>query len=126
MGTRTCRARNGGSGRQAYKRINAITQHEAKQDPRVITGTLLVFGHWGHVLIDPGAKYSFMSPQFAQVVNPQPTSFGFDMFIQLPHGDLFCAQWEFRDCPVIVERELMEANLIPFKLVEFDIILGMD
>ena len=53
----------------------------AKQDPRVIMGTLLVFGHWARVLIDSGAIYSFISPQFGRVVNPQPTSFWFDMFI---------------------------------------------
>ena len=48
------------------------------------------------------------------------------MFIQLPPGQLLCAQCEFKDCLVIVEGELMEANLISFKLVEFDVILGMD
>ncbi|XP_070662361.1 uncharacterized protein [Malus domestica] len=101
-------SRNSGSGCQAYGRINAMTKRGVKQDPRVITGTLLVYGNWAHV------------------VNPQPTSLGFDMFIQLPPRDLLCAQWEFRDCPVIVERELMEANLIPFNLVELDVILGMD
>lgn len=29
------------------------------------------------------------------------------------------------DCPVIVEGELIETNLIPFKLAEFDVILGI-
>lgn len=48
------------------------------------------------------------------------------MFIQMPPGDLFCSQWEYKDYLVIVEGELLEANLIPFKLVEFDVILRMD
>lgn len=38
------------------------------------------------------------------------------MLIQMPSGDLLCAQWKYRDCLVIVEGELMETNLIPFKL----------
>ena len=36
---------NSGLGRQAHGRINALTQWEVEQDPRVITGTLLVFGN---------------------------------------------------------------------------------
>ncbi|KAM1432097.1 hypothetical protein ACFXTO_014661 [Malus domestica] len=47
------------------------------------------------------------------------------MLVQMPHGDLFCAQWENKGCPVIVEGEMMEANLVPFNLAEFDVILGM-
>ncbi|KAM2990353.1 hypothetical protein FF2_004207 [Malus domestica] len=43
------------------------------------------------VLIDSGAIFSFVSPSFAWVVNLQPTSLRFDMFIQMPPGDLFCA-----------------------------------
>ena len=91
-----------------------MTQHEAGQDPRAITGTLLVFCHWARVLIDSSATYSFISLQFARVVNPQPTTLEFDMFIQLLPGDLFCAQWEFRDCPVIVEGELIRGQFDSF------------
>lgn len=59
-------------------------------------------------------------------MNPQPFEIGFDKLIQLTHGELFCAQWEFRNCPVYVEGVLIEETLIPFKLVEFDLILGME
>lgn len=43
QGVRTCGDHNNGSGRQAYRRINVMTQREAEQDPKVITSTLLVF-----------------------------------------------------------------------------------
>lgn len=103
-----------------------MTQQEADQDPQVITGTLLICGNWARVLIDLGATFSFVSSSFAPNLNSQPTPLGYDMLVQMPHGDLFCAQWEFRSCPVVVEGETMEANLVPFNLVEFDVILGMD
>lgn len=103
-----------------------MTQHEAEQDPRVITGTLLICGNPARILIDSSATFSFVSSSFVRVLDPQPTLLGYDMLTQMPLGDLFCAQWEYKNCLVIVEWELLEANLVPFNLAEFDVILGMD
>ncbi|KAM1521892.1 hypothetical protein ACFX10_012067 [Malus domestica] len=118
--------RNSGGGRQFHGRINAMTQQEADQDPQVITGMLLICGNWARVLIDPGATFSFVSSSFAPNLNAPPTPLGYDMLVQMPQGDLFCAQWEYKSCLVVVEGEMMEANLVPFHLAEFDVILGMD
>ncbi|XP_050104752.1 uncharacterized protein LOC126584393 [Malus sylvestris] len=103
-----------------------MTQQEAEQDPRVITGTLPVCNTWARVLIDPGAMQSFVSSSFTRVMPSQPQPLGFDMLIQMPSGELFCAQWQYLNCPVIVEGENLEVDLIPFKLAEFDVILGID
>ncbi|KAM1406297.1 hypothetical protein ACFXTH_000988 [Malus domestica] len=97
--------RNNNAGYQVHGRMNAMTQQEAEQDPRVITGTLLVCNTWARVLIDLGATQSFVSSSFARVMPSQPQPLGFDMLIQMPSGDLFCAQWQYRNCPVIVEGE---------------------
>ncbi|XP_048446753.1 uncharacterized protein LOC125480212 [Pyrus x bretschneideri] len=126
QGFRARGGHNGVAGHQLHGRINAMTQQEADQDPQVITGTLLICGNWARILIDPGATFSFVSSSFAPNLNSQPTPLGYDMLVQMPHGDLFCAQWEYRGCPVMVEGETMEANLVPFNLVEFDVILRMD
>lgn len=75
---------------------------------------LFAFDRWVHVLIDPGAMLSFISSQLARVVNSQASDIGFDKLIQLPCGEIICAQWEIRNCPVYVEGVLMEAILIPF------------
>ncbi|CAN6584101.1 unnamed protein product [Malus baccata var. baccata] len=117
---------NSGAGRQFHGRINAMTQQEADQDPQVITGMLLICGNWARVLIDPGATFSFVSSSFAPNLNAPPTPLGYDMLVQMPQGDLFYAQWEYKSCPVVVEGEMIEANLVPFHLAEFDVILGMD
>lgn len=88
----THEGRNNDAGRQVHERINAMTQQEAKQDHRVITGMLLVCNNWARVLIDSGATYSFVSSSFTRVINSSPIKLGFDMLVQMPHGDLFCAQ----------------------------------
>ncbi|KAM1686061.1 hypothetical protein ACFX2K_034208 [Malus domestica] len=103
-----------------------MTQQKADQDLRVITGTLPFWNTWAKVLIDPGVTQSFVSSSFAWVIPSQPQPLGFDMLIQMPSGELFCAQWQYQNCLVIVEGENLEINLIPFKLAEFDVILGMD
>ncbi|KAB2623780.1 hypothetical protein D8674_041071 [Pyrus ussuriensis x Pyrus communis] len=120
QGNRACRnsqsprtqgGHNSGAERQVYGCFNAMTQQEVEQDPPI--------------LIDSGAIFSFVSPSLAWNINSQPTLLGFDMLVQMAHKDLFCAQCEYRDCPVIVEGELMETNLIPFQLAGFDVILGI-
>ncbi|XP_050147322.1 uncharacterized protein LOC126622590 [Malus sylvestris] len=103
-----------------------MTQQKVDQDPRVITSMLLVCNTWARVLIDRGATQSFVSSSFARVIPSQPQPLVFDMLIQMISGELFCAQWQYRNCPVIVEGENLEIDLIPFKLAEFDVILGMD
>ncbi|KAM2019773.1 hypothetical protein ACFX1T_022531 [Malus domestica] len=103
-----------------------MTQQEADQDPQVITGMLLIYGNWAIVLIDPGATFSFVSSSFAPNLNSPSTPLGYDMLVQMPHGDLLCAQWEYKSCPTVVGGEMMKANLVPFNLAKFDVILGMD
>lgn len=105
QGPRTQIGRNSGAGRQVHGRINAMTQQEAEQDPRVITGTLLIYGILARVLIDLGATFSFVSLSLSRNINSQPTSLGFDMLAQMAHGDFFYAQWEYKDCPVIVDGD---------------------
>lgn len=102
-----------------------MTQQEVEQNPRVITVMLFAFDRWVHVLIDPGAMFSFISSHLARAVNPPSSEIGFDKLIKLPHGEIFYAQWEFRHCPVYVEGVLFKATLIPFNLVKFDLILRM-
>ncbi|XP_070674761.1 uncharacterized protein [Malus domestica] len=103
-----------------------MTQQEADHDPQVITDMLLICGNWARVITDPGATFSFVSSSFAPNLNAPPTLLGYDMLVQMSQGDLFCAQWEYKSCLVIMEGEMLEANLVPFNLVKFDVILGID
>lgn len=49
-----------------------------------------------------------------------------NMSISLPNGDSICCKWILRDYTIqIVESELF-ANVIPFNLESYDVILAMD
>ncbi|CAN6677011.1 unnamed protein product [Malus baccata var. baccata] len=110
--------------RQEHLLVAVVRVAEQDVIPEVVVDERIMRGI--RVLIDPGATQSFVSSSFAQVMPSEPQPLGFDMLIQMPRGELFCAQWQYRNCPVFVEGENLEVDLIPFKLAEFDVILGMD
>ena len=52
---------------QAEGRVFCLDLEEESEDPNVIVaGTLLVSYLYAHVLFDPGATNSFISPEFAK------------------------------------------------------------
>ncbi|CAN6721634.1 unnamed protein product [Malus baccata var. baccata] len=96
-----------------------------RDDLSVISLRLIRCGGTGHFVRDcPSAPPGNFPSNSNYSGYRQVQNFG--MLIQMPRGELFCAQWQYRNCPVIVEGENLEVDLIPFKLAEFDVILGMD
>lgn len=89
-------------------------------------GTLNVLGHFARILIDLGATHSAISHMFAQLTQSPGTSIRYDMFIAMPHGDLCFVQWEYKGCPVTIGNQIIPANFILVKFIDFDVILGMD
>lgn len=55
---------------QAHAQVFVVTKKDAQENKDVIMGTLSAFGHLAKVLINHGARHSFISPQFVQTVNP--------------------------------------------------------
>ncbi|TLX69465.1 hypothetical protein E9993_22995, partial [Labilibacter sediminis] len=51
---------------RAVGRAYNITPDEARDDPKVVTGTFLVNSHPAHVLFDSGASDCFVSLRFAK------------------------------------------------------------
>ncbi|XP_068328214.1 uncharacterized protein [Pyrus communis] len=89
-------------------------------------GTLNILGYFVRVLIDCGATHSVISHTFAQLTQLNPTSLGFELEFLMPRGETCQVDWMYPGCPVLVEDEVMPANLIPLDIVEFDVILGTD
>ncbi|GAA0145697.1 hypothetical protein LIER_05833 [Lithospermum erythrorhizon] len=81
--------------------IHIVTQQEARESPRVATGTLLLCHYEAMVLFDSGATHSFISQSF---VNALP----------------LC-----REC-LLVPLVILTPEGRSVELVDFDLILGMD
>jgi hypothetical protein len=109
-----------------HARLHAMTQQEGRASPEVIIGTLLIFGQPAFTLIDPGATHSFMSSKFALHANVPSSPLLGEWYVSLPSGDILGIDWVFRGCGVTVEGYILEADLIPIEIVDFDVILGMD
>ncbi|XP_070682363.1 uncharacterized protein [Malus domestica] len=103
-----------------------MTLQDAQNNPDLIMGTLNILGHFAIVLIDCGATHSVISHMFAQLTQPHPTPFGYDLEFAMPRGERCYVSCVFPGCPVLVEDVVMPANLIPLDIVDFDVILGTD
>ncbi|GKG13429.1 reverse transcriptase domain-containing protein, partial [Tanacetum coccineum] len=69
---------------RAYKvNVNAM---EAVQDPNVVTGTFSLNDHFVIVLFDSGADFSFISTEFAPLLNLRPSIMSTGYVIEVADG----------------------------------------
>ncbi|XP_035549700.1 uncharacterized protein K02A2.6-like, partial [Juglans regia] len=127
--------RRGGRGSQrqlVQARVYAVTpgdvDYEAPEthDAGVITGRVRLYDFYACTLFDSGASQSFVSATFARMCNlvtePLPQS----LVVALPNGEIVCCSKVALGCPLDLGGRTLDADLIVFKLLGFDIILGMD
>ncbi|XP_035540222.1 uncharacterized protein LOC109013719, partial [Juglans regia] len=127
--------RRGGRGNQrqlVQARVYAVTpgdvDYEAPEthDTGVITGRVRLYDFYACTLFDSGTSQSFVSATFARMCNlvtePLPQS----LVVALPNGEIVCCSKVALGCPLDLGGRTLDADLIVFKLLGFDIILGMD
>ncbi|XP_018855499.2 uncharacterized protein K02A2.6-like, partial [Juglans regia] len=127
--------RRGGRGNQrqlVQARVYAVTpgdvDYEAPEthDAGVITGRVRLYDFYACTLFDSGASQSFVSATFARMCNlvtePLPQS----LVVALPNGEIVCCSKVALGCPLDLGGRTLDADLIVFKLLGFDIILDMD
>ena len=91
-----------------------------------MTGIISVFGEPVRVLFDSGTSKSFISTSFALHANRELTSFKSKLIVTTPLGERVVRTSVFKGCEVMVEGIVLKTNLIPLKMLDFDVILGMD
>ncbi|XP_035546704.1 uncharacterized protein LOC118348692 [Juglans regia] len=77
-------------------------------------------------LFDSGASQSFVSATFAQMCNLVTEPLSQSLLVTFPNGEMV---WCFKvalGCPLDFGGRTLDTDLIVFKLLGFDIILGMD
>ncbi|XP_063945950.1 uncharacterized protein LOC135151431 [Daucus carota subsp. sativus] len=103
-----------------------MTMRDAVQDADVVAGTLTVNSLCAKVLIDSGATRSFISEDFVHKLNRPIELLNEVMNIELANQERVPVSQVYRNCEVEILGNKFCADLIPFKLGEFDVILGMD
>ncbi|XP_063950557.1 uncharacterized protein LOC135152982 [Daucus carota subsp. sativus] len=107
-------------------RVFDMLVKDSIQDADVVTGTLNVNSLNAKVLIDSGATRSFISQAFVDKLNCPVELLNEVMNVELAYQDRIPVDRVCPDCEVEILGYKFCADLIPFKLGEFDVILGMD
>ncbi|GJU68270.1 putative reverse transcriptase domain-containing protein [Tanacetum coccineum] len=110
-------------GRAYNVNVNAM---EAVQDPNIVTGTFSLNDHFVTVLFDSGADFSFISTEFAPLLNVKPSIVNPGYVIEVADGKKVEVDRIIRDCKLELESSLFSINLIPLGHGSFDVIVGMD
>ncbi|XP_073137050.1 uncharacterized protein [Henckelia pumila] len=90
------------------------------------TGRILVAGVANKALLDSGATHSFISEAFVHKwgIQREELSVGFSVII--PSGEELTTKSLVRILELLLQGQMVVADLIVFPMPEFDLILGMD
>ncbi|GJT05900.1 putative reverse transcriptase domain-containing protein [Tanacetum coccineum] len=114
------------NGNQAKGRAFNVNAVSALQDPNVVTGTFSLNNHFATVLFDSGADFSFISTNFAPLLNVKPSFVNPEYVIEVAYGKKVEIDRIIRDCKLKLGNSLFTIDLIPFGHGSFDVIVGMD
>ncbi|GJT63663.1 putative reverse transcriptase domain-containing protein [Tanacetum coccineum] len=103
--------------------VNAV---EALQGPNVVTCTFSLNDHFATILFDSGADFSFISTEFAPLLNVKPSIVNPGYMIEVAYGKKVEVDRIIRDCKLELENSLFSINFIPLGHGSFDVIVGMD
>ncbi|XP_074327607.1 uncharacterized protein LOC141665521 [Apium graveolens] len=110
----------------AQARTFNINVKDAIQSSDVVSGTLSVNATSAKVLIDSGATRSFISKSFVDKSNCETQLMHKPLSIILANQDKVSVNHICPHCAIVIAGHIFPANLIPFQIGEFDVILGMD
>ena len=103
-----------------------MTADEAQANSNSVTGIITVFGEPARVLFDSRANRSFISTSFALHANRELTPFKSRLVVTTLLGEKILRTSVLKGCEILVEGVVLKANLIPLKMFDFNVILGMD
>lgn len=114
------------SNRPPAARTFNMTVQDAVRDAYVIAGTLLLNSVSANALIDSGATKSFIARDFANKLNLKAEPLKGSLRIEIANQEVIPVNQIYPDCKIDIGGQSFSIDLIPFKLGEFDVILGMD
>ncbi|GKA20531.1 putative reverse transcriptase domain-containing protein, partial [Tanacetum coccineum] len=114
------------NGNQVKGRAFNVNAVGALQDPNVVTGTFSLNHHYATVLFDSGADFSFISTDFAPLLNMKPSFVNPRYVIEVADGKKVEVDRVIRDCKLELGTSLFTIDLIPLGHGSFDVIVGMD
>ncbi|XP_074336990.1 uncharacterized protein LOC141674168 [Apium graveolens] len=111
---------------QPKARTFNMSMKEILQNPNVVACVLLVNSVDAKVLIDSAATRSFISEEFIHKLCYEIQRLSETLIIKLANNDQVPVNRICPGCDIEIAGHHFSVDLIPFKLKEFDVILGMD
>ncbi|KAL8155372.1 hypothetical protein AgCh_000671 [Apium graveolens] len=111
---------------QPKARTFNMTMKDAVQSSDMVVGTLSVNSVDAKVLFNSGATRSFISQSFVDKLHCEVKLLEQALMIELANKNQVSVNRVCPRCDIEIGGHHFYANLIPFKLREFDVILGMD
>ena len=99
---------------------------EARDTPDVVSGIFLLDNIHAQVLFDSGANKSFISTTFCQYLNRPAEKLEKEYLVEIADGYHVIVSDVINGCVITIEDNQFPINLIPIRLGEFDIIIGMN
>ncbi|GJR23475.1 reverse transcriptase domain-containing protein [Tanacetum coccineum] len=107
-------------------RTYLLRDRNAHRDSNVVTGMILLNQHLARVLFDSGADKSFVSIYLASMLNIPPFTLDTTYDIEMANGNLVGTNSVIQGCTLTLLNQSFEINLMPIKLGNFDVVIGMD
>ena len=103
-----------------------MSMNEAMKDGNVVVGMFPVNSVNAKVLIDSGATRSFISETFLGNLKCEVRTLETPLVVEIANQDKVNVDKICPGCKIEIEGCMFKVDLIPFKMGEFDVILGMD
>ena len=99
---------------------------EAQANLNTVTGIMVVFGSPTRVFFYSRSSRSFINTSFALHVDRELFPLKNKLVVTTPLGEQILCNSIFIGCEILIDGVILKANLIPFEMSNFDVILGMD
>ena len=103
-----------------------MNKEDVKTSPTIVTIIMFVCENPAYVLIDFGATHLFISPILAKKLGKSFSSLDVHFCVSTLSRKILKASGVLRDCPLLIERYILMADLVVLGIHDFDIILGID
>nr|GEW25460.1 putative reverse transcriptase domain-containing protein [Tanacetum cinerariifolium] len=110
----------------AYRRAYLLNDKNAHKDPNVVMGMFLLNQHLARVLLDSGADKIFISISLVSMLNIPPITLDTTHDIKMADRNLVGTNTIIQGCTLILLSQPFEIALMPIKLGNFDVVIGMD
>ncbi|GKF10147.1 putative reverse transcriptase domain-containing protein [Tanacetum coccineum] len=114
---------NQATGRAFNVNVNAV---EALQDPNIVIGNFSLNGHFATIFFDSGVDFSFISTEFAPLINVKSSIVNLGYVIEVADGKKVEVDKIIHDCKLELGNSLFSINLILLGHGSFDVIVDMD